>query len=443
MSKPAIAVIALVAVAVLFGGGGSKYPLANLTVQLAALTVMAALAGSFASGWKALPRTLAVLIVLSLLLPLLQAVPLPPPAWTLLPAREAVEQSHVLTGGTAWMPLSIDPHRTLIAASALLVPLAILVPGWSLRQSDLITLGWAVAALGLVNVGWGTLQVLSNGEQALLYPEIEMPGVLFGTFANRNSTGLFLVACLALALLLPLPTRLARASLFVRLVLGALLIVGVLLTRSRTSSVLALIPVSLYAVRLGHVWWSKPREKERRGRGIAIALSAAALFAVLAAGLAFAAPGRIGDLAARFATDRVDARAYIWDDATYSADKYWPAGSGMGTFDEVFQLDESLENLTQRRAGRAHNDYIEIVIEAGFAGAALVLAWLVFIAWASWYARRAPGRWIAWSGSAILLAIALQSITDYPLRNLAMFAGAAVGLLLLTRFGFERLEATR
>ena len=105
----------------------------------------------------------------------------------------------------------------------------------------------------------------------------------------------------------------------------------------------------------------------------------------------------------------------------------------MGTFDEVFQADESLENLTQRRAGRAHNDYLEVAIESGMACVILVAAWLAAWLFLTWRARLSSDRWIAWTGSAILLAIALQSIVDYPLRNQAMLSVAALAFLLLAR----------
>ena len=105
----------------------------------------------------------------------------------------------------------------------------------------------------------------------------------------------------------------------------------------------------------------------------------------------------------------------------------------MGTFDEVFQADESLENLTERRAGRAHNDYIELAIESGFTGLALAAMWLVLMAWLSWKARASQFRWAAWAASATLLAIALQSVTDYPLRNQTMLAVGAFAVLLLAK----------
>lgn len=107
----------------------------------------------------------------------------------------------------------------------------------------------------------------------------------------------------------------------------------------------------------------------------------------------------------------------------------------MGTFDEVFQIDESLENITPRRAGRAHNDYLEIAVEAGVVGLAVVALWAIWAAFASWRAASTPQRWPALAGTGILMAVALQSLLDYPLRNQAMLCIAALAVALLTRAG--------
>jgi O-antigen ligase len=165
-----------------------------------------------------------------------------------------------------------------------------------------------------------------------------------------------------------------------------------------------------------------------------------ALLAFAGTALVVVAPGPIGEALERFEA-KDDPRRYIWDDAGYSASRYWPAGAGIGTFDEVFQVDESLENLTKRTAGRAHNDYLELAIEAGLPGLALAGLWIVLIGWLSWRARHSSQRWVAWAGSSFLLAIALQSITDYPLRNQTILAFAGFALVLLGRIATDQRRA--
>lgn len=159
--------------------------------------------------------------------------------------------------------------------------------------------------------------------------------------------------------------------------------------------------------------------------------------AAIAATVVFA-PGRMAETLERFEGASDDPRKYIWEDATYAAARYWPLGAGMGTFDDVFQVDEALENIGTRRAGRVHNDFIEVTIEAGLAGIVLVAAWFALIAVLCWQARRSSDRWVAWAAASFLLAIGLQSITDYPLRNQTMLATAAMALVLLVRIASGR-----
>ncbi len=419
----------------MFGGGGSRYGLANLMVQLAAIAALAFHRHAFLTFWLSASWPLRALVALSLLLPALFLIPLPVSIWSALPGRDLVAQSFELAGGLGWATASAEPVRTLLALTALVTPLAVLTVGLCAGRDKLIDLGWLVVGLGLVNLAIGAVQVLSNGVTGLFYPEIPMPGVLFGTFANRNTTGIFLVLCLSLAALLPMPRKLGSAALPARIAVCVLLLLTILLTRSRTAVVLSALPLGALALQM----LRKRMKGSRGGSGssalpILAAIGAGVLVLGTLAVLTVGAPGRLGEVVERFQDDRTDARTYIWEDASYSASRYWPVGSGTGTFDDVFQIDESLENITLRRAGRAHNDYLEVAIEAGLPGLVLIAGWLVLLAWLSWRARTSPDRWIAWSGSLALLAIALQSITDYPLRNQSILAFAAFALVLLVRF---------
>lgn len=423
----------LLIAAFLFGGGGIGSAMGNLAVQLAALLVLALRGASAARFWRESPLGLRLLIAASVTLPLLQIIPLPESVWTTLPGRELVVRSLDVAGGSAWMPFSVAPLRTLLAVTALVTPLAVLLAGWTLPRERLIDCGWLVVGLGLVTVLLGAFQLSSGSEQGTLYGSRAPGEILLGTFANRNSTGLFLTFALGLAALLPGP-RPHPAVLPARLAVCALLLLAVVLTQSRTGLVLALLPVMLGVLR------AASGLRLSAGRTALIGLGTLALVATAAGAVLVAAPDRIAATLERFEA-KDDPRRFIWDDATFSAGRYWPLGAGTGTFDEIYQVDESLENLTLRRAGRAHNDYIELAIEAGAPGLVLAAFWLVLIGWLSWKARGSSLRWAAWSGSAFLLAIALQSITDYPLRNQTILALAGFALLVLTRLAVDQARA--
>lgn len=430
------AALALLIVAIGFGGGGSKYGGANLIVQLVALIGLSFHRKAFISFWASGPLALKVLIVCTALLPVLQIIPLPPAIWNGFPGRELMVQSLDLVGANGWAATSVDPIRTLLALTALIAPLAMLTIGWNTPKDKLLLIGWAAVALGLLNFLIGIPQVMTNSAVGVLYPENPMPGVLFGTFANRNSTGLFLVGTLALAVFLPLPPRLQRFGLWLRPALSLLLLVAIVLTRSRTAIVLAAIPLSLAALQfLSAKLSQKTASPKHTARRLwAVLIPAILLVGVIGTALSVS-PGRLADVAERFEDAENDSRAFIWEDAAYSADRYWPIGSGMGTFDDVFQIDESLENMAVLRAGRAHNDYLEVAIEAGAPGLFLVAAWIALALWLAWRARRSRDRWIAWGGASILILFALQSITDYPLRNQSLLVFGSFALVLLVRFG--------
>ncbi|RGP41519.1 hypothetical protein BPTFM16_01825 [Altererythrobacter insulae] len=421
--------------ALLLGGGGVAYGLPNALVQLVAIFALGVSFATASSFTQRAPNPLLCLLAATVALPAIQMLPLPPALWQALPGRELITSALAAAGlELGWRPVSVHSARTLVALLALIVPLVTVVLAFGLSRRRLQHLGWIIVGLGLVCFIWGVPQVLSEGGIALPYPENPMPGVLFGSFANRNSTALFLVICLILALNLSVIERYAQWSLVMRGTLAVIFTTGVVLTQSRTGIALLLIPLGMAVCRYA------PQRLGRRSRseaGWAVGLGV-----VLLTGVASTAvpDSRIGTALDRFSGDD-GFRTQIWEDALFTSDRYWPIGSGMGTFDEVFQVDESLEYLSPRTAGRAHNDYLELMIEGGLPALVILAAWLCWLAWFALKARSSIDRWIAWSGSAILFAILAQSLLDYPLRNLALLNVTAFAIVVLARFSVSPRES--
>lgn len=417
----------LLILAGLFGGGGSGYGLSNLVVQLAALTILAMSYETVRSFFGLAPRTMLALVLAALALPLVQLIPLPAAIWSALPGRQLVAEAYGFAGGPTWPALTVSQARTFVAFIGLIAPFTVIALGWSLDGEARHRLMAILIGLGLLNLVPGIAEALGTGGQSLLYPANEMQGVMFGLFANRNSTGLFLDCCLLLLVALPVAKRTALAMLG-KLLIGILLTLGVFLTQSRSSIALLALPASLAIAKAlaGYATASSIRFA-----AISRAFVAAGLAAVVLIGLIpMLGETRLGTIADRF--EQGDGqRSLIWEDARFAAQRYWPVGSGMGTFDEVFQVDESLEYISPRRAGRAHNDYIELAIEAGGFGLAVVLGWAVWIAFAAWRAALTPQRWTALAGTGILVAMALQSMLDFPLRNQTMLCLAAFAIVLI------------
>lgn len=427
VSPHTLAAAALLIVAFLFGGGGSGAGVANLVVQLTALAVIAFGREAFLEFFSDAPRPFAVLVGLTILLPLLQCVPLPPAIWHNLPGRELALESLSLVGRQdSWMPFSLNVRRTFIAFLALLPALTILVLTWRADGADRRVLLTVLVACGAAGIILGTQQLAFGNREFVFYAQAVGSPDLQGTFANRNTAGLFADIALCALIGLLWARRPSPTLLVVGAVITTLLLLGIFLTRSRSSMVLTFVPVLLFLL---YLWNIRGAWLKSRSRFIGLFAGGAAVFLAL---VLLAGNARIERSLARFDTFQ-DARPAIWQDTKISISRFWPVGSGIGTFDEVFQLDESLENLSPGRAARAHNEYLETALESGIIGPLLLAAWTAIIGFATWRGIREagePGQRLA--AAAVFTLLAFQSILDYPLRSqtLLCVAGLMLGLLI-------------
>lgn len=410
----------LLGIAIILGGGGVRYALMNAAVQLAALALLAVRPACVRSFWQAAPTGLRILLIATLALPAIQLVPLPPALWQALPGRDLVAESLALAGSPGlWMPLSLDPGRTLVALVGLTAPTILLLLAMDSGKSERALILPGLAALGLANLVLGAGQLIS-ARQALNWFPGGIPHQLYGSFANHNSSGLFLVIALCAAIAIPTPARPARQV--IKLATCLLLAMGVLLTQSRSSIMLLILPAIQWLLALArHQSFNRTRRTAILAAAMTIALAG---FAVIAMNNA-----RLSQAFDRFDSLH-DARGLIWQDSLIAIGRYWPIGSGMGTFDEVFQIDESIENANRHRAGRAHNDLLELVLESGLAGAFLCLGWIAYIGRLTIPLLRDNEDRVT-APAIILIAILLQSFIDYPLRNQAILCIAASMIALI------------
>ncbi|ATI82924.1 O-antigen ligase family protein [Sphingobium yanoikuyae] len=410
----------LLGIAIILGGGGVRYALMNAAVQLAALALLAVRPACVRTFWQAAPTGLRILLIATLALPAIQLVPLPPALWQALPGRDLVAESLALAGSPGlWMPLSLDPGRTLVALVGLTAPAILLLLAMDSGKSERALILPGLAALGLASLVLGAGQLIS-ARQALNWFPGGNPHQLYGSFANHNSSGLFLVIALCAAIAIPTPARPARQV--IKLATCLLLTMGVLLTQSRSSIMLLILPAIQWLLALGrHQSFNRARRTAILAAAMTIALAG---FAVIAMNNA-----RLSQAFDRFDSLH-DARGLIWQDSLIAIGRYWPIGSGMGTFDEVFQIDESIENVNRHRAGRAHNDLLELVLESGLAGAILCLGWIAYIGRLTIPLLRDNEDRVT-APAIILIAILLQSFIDYPLRNQAILCIAASMIALI------------
>ncbi len=424
--------------ALVLGGGGSPAPLPEMVLQLI-------LAGLFASWFWSLdetsrasvPRTAWLVMLLAVILPLLQLVPLPPSLWHALPGREIERQALALIGAEdSWRAWSQAPARTL-ASLLVVLPVAALIPmvaAATPRERTRVVLAvLAVAALTMVLGG----AQLSGGRGGVLRLYEPLSGSLDGFQANHNSTAdLLLVGMIAVAAVVRDRTEREglrgdrRLMIAVAAGLTLLLGLGVVLTASRFG--IALIPLALLAEALLLAPLFRFKTAIAPGKLLAGGLVLAVL--LVSGGLALKQNAVLAGVIARFDFTG-ELRPELWRDSVYAIGQHFPFGSGMGNFVSTLLAAERLEVVRENMPNRAHNDFLELAVEGGIFGLLLLAAIAGVLFRAAFRSLRGSdkeGRGLYIFALASLLLLALHSLVDYPFRSMALasVAAACAGLIL-------------
>lgn len=427
-----IGLVVLIVTALALGGGGSPTPLPEMVLQWCALAIAAAVAW-LDHGPKPWPRMALAFAAALLVLPALQLLPLPPALWQGLPGRESETAALALVGGEGrWMPWSVSPTRTLAALLALIVPaIAVVLAARASSRGRQLALA-AVLAMALLSVALGAVQLAGGPHSPLRFYAQSHVDDLTGFQANRNAQAdILLIGMLALgALIAATPAQLRPRRTVFAAAAAAVLGTGVLLTASRSGIGMLALGLAALAV------WQAVRLLVRTARPHPILWGGAAAAGLAA--LAWMAAGNVAlsRVATRFAGGE-EARPELWRDTLHAIGQYWPAGSGLGTFVPVFFAAERLEFVDPSVPNRAHNDFLELALEAGLPGLLLLTALGGALVWRMVRRLRDAGavegsRAQVWFAAGVLVLLATHSLVDYPLRSMALatLAGVASGMIL-------------
>jgi O-antigen ligase len=142
----------------------------------------------------------------------------------------------------------------------------------------------------------------------------------------------------------------------------------------------------------------------------------------------------------RFATDPLaDSRITFVRNTFTAAVEYLPFGAGIGSFVPVYAMYERpTDAMINAFANHAHNDILEVCLEAGVFGVALMGIFAVWMMKASvkvWRSTHLGTRnidlWLARSATVIVILLSIHSFFDYPLRTAAVMAVMAFSCGLL------------
>jgi O-antigen ligase len=422
------AVPAYLLACLLLGGASAAGFIANFILQIASLPLI---------GWamwhmiqerpSAQIRAPLGLLAIFLVIALLQLVPLPPALWTLLPGRSAVVEGYRLLGiPLPWLPLTLAPDVAPSSILWLLPAFAVLLGIVVLGAFRGRGIAGAIVAVTLASVAIGALQVI-GGTGAYLY-RVTNYGVAVGFFANANHNATLLLVCIpflaALQATLLKRSGSQRSASAIRLLVGAayaVLFVGLLINSSLAGIGLG-VPVAL------GTWLAFGRQRPALRRGIVVATVAVSLAAVVTIVVGPFGNNLFGAQKANVELSRQTSFALT----LRAAHDYFPIGSGTGSFQPVYHMQEPLESVTTTFMNHAHSDWLELLLETGIVGiafAVLFLAWWVVRVRAIWRAEEPDP--FAQAAVIATAAIMLHSVVDYPLRTAALSAvfAACIGLM--------------
>jgi O-antigen ligase len=434
-------------------GGGSRDDIQSLLLLRPAAVAMCGVAivmlpAGAARAYRGLLWFAAALFGLCIV----QLIPLPPALWTTLPGREIIVAIDAAAGlaGT-WRPISMDPHGTWNAFYSLFVPLAALLLAAPLTREERFGTLVLVLTLGLLSGLIGLLQVSGGRDSGLYLYRITTPGYASGFFANRNHQAALLATLLPmLAVFGWVGVRTldqARLRWALCLAAGGVLVPLLLVTGSRTGFVLGLLGLLSVPFLYRRRQLDDVASRQRRQRSMLIPLSAGAvvisiltlitvLFARAEAIRRVLAPDQGGDLRFKF-----------WGPITELTARYFPFGTGFGSFDPVFRLNEPDALLRPTYFNHAHNDWLEIVLTGGIGAVALATIAVLWWAFRTLQAWRGDGtmRDVAFArlGSMVLIMMALASVTDYPLRVPSMMCVAVMAAMWLHGGSSDRARGAR
>lgn len=367
-----------------------------------------------------------IYLLVSMGLALLYLLPVPFELWQTLPGRSLYAETFLWLKQQGVEPdlfqLSLVPSETVLSLLMLIPTLAVFLSAVSLPDQLVKRLVYVFLLMASVQGVLGLIQYASD-DLFFVFGMDYHGRMAQGMYVNRDHFAALMEMALPMALALMLysvgRTAIDRrnggfGSSVNRVVLFAFVALVIFLaavfSRSRTGVLLVLLLVLLSSVVFS------------RHLGGKQSVGWASVFAVIAGGVAMSV-GLIPVLNRFIAQDPLeDGRWPIFETTLTVIREFFPLGSGPGTYAEMYRAFQPAEQAFF--ANHAHNDYLELLVEMGAAGAFIIAGFLIvyFYGWLrlrknSWNRMR----FLQVAAGLSIFAILLHSLLDFNLHTPANF----------------------
>jgi O-antigen ligase len=416
--------------------GGISIPSSRMVIFHTVISLCISVLALIRLARKGFPTKLAlwgaVLLAGAIALLLLQLVPLPQSVWQTFPGRDLVLRNYALIGQLpGWAPLSLSPENTAADGIAMLPGIAAFLSVLTIASRQVLWICCGIIGCAVVSVGLGLLQNF-EGADSIYYLYDSAGGVGVGTFNNRNffaeqlNSSIPVLSGFAVAAQGRWRLKPILVVLFA-VVYSAIILAGLSLSGSRTGVLLAM-PAVLFAVILAY---SRSSGQQR------ISSATVGMLAVLAGLLVVGQASMLGLLRLTQSDPLTDYRVTITKGAYEIALKYFPVGSGFGTFVPLYQLYETPETMLPEFVNHAHNDWLELVVEGGLPALFFLISfaiWLIFTEVRVWrFGQGGQTALFQRMASMIVPLLLIHSLVEFPLRTPALMVLFALccGIMVL------------
>jgi O-antigen ligase len=321
--------------------------------------------------------------------------------------------------------LSLDPYATRLVLVQIITLIIFFAASLVFVDSPhrLRIIVRTIAIFGFVLAIFGMTQSFASPTKVYWVRELAQ-STAFGPFINRHHFAGYMELTLAIPLGLLFSGAIEGEKKLLYVFAVAMMGMALILTGSR-GGIISLVVEVLFLVAIAGIRRkesaTKPEEKQRQAQSgiVRAALALALIMGILVATVLFGGEQALSRFVGTVNTDDpTTGRAHFWSVTLDIIHAHPFTGTGLGAFGVIYTRYDSRNGLY--RLEQAHNDYLQILSDAGIIGAGLGLFFVIAL-FRLGFARRETGdefrRGVATGALAGCFAVLVHSFFDFTLHT--------------------------